>query len=86
MALSAAAGDQRLTPVVSRVASVAGSQVELTLEREATPVTLEGAGTVGQNLREGDILLGSLQRDTAGRGSFVGMVVALPPIAADLIG
>jgi len=79
-------GDTRLRPMVARVANVDSDRVELTLERSPDPVTLDGAGAVCENLREGDILLGSLTREADGRGSFVGMVVAMPPIAADLIG
>ncbi len=87
LALSVPSGrDQPLEPAVSRVARVDDSRIELTLERAPDPVTLAGGGAAGQNLREGDILLGSLERDANGGGTFVGMVVALPPIAADLIG
>lgn len=86
LALSAAAAASRLQPVVSRVASIDGARVELTLEREPEPITLAAAGMAVENLREGDILLGSLRRQAGGRGSFVGIVVALPPIAAELIG
>ena len=42
--------------------------------------------TTGQNLVPGDLLLGRVESADNGRGSFVGMVVALPAIAVNLLG
>ncbi|MHC4077702.1 MAG: hypothetical protein ACYST0_04570, partial [Planctomycetota bacterium] len=78
--------DTRLRPIVSRVAHVDGARVEIALEREQVLVTLDGAEAAGRNLREGDVLLGPLRRQAAGKGTFVGMVVVMPPIAEGLIG
>jgi len=78
--------DTRLRPIVSRVTHVEGARVEIALEREQALVALDGAGAAGRNLREGDILLGPLRRQADGKGTFVGMVVVMPPIAEGLIG
>ena len=74
--------DTGLRPIVARVAHVAGAGVEISLETEQALVALDAAQAAGQNLREGDILLGCLRRQAGGRGTFVGMVVVMPPIAA----
>ena len=78
--------DTRLRPMASRVANVDGARIQLAVDTEPDLIPLDGVDAVSENLREGDILLGCLRRQANGNGTFVGTVVALPRVAAGLIG
>ncbi len=78
--------DTRLRPMASRVANVDGARIQLAVDTEPDLIPLDGVDAVTKNLREGDILLGCLRRQANGSGTFVGTVVALPRVAAGLIG
>jgi hypothetical protein len=71
---------------VLRVISVANTWIEVDPDESDNLVRIETASGISDNLFEGDVLLGTLHISTARRGSFAGMVVALPAIATNLLG
>jgi hypothetical protein len=71
---------------VHRVIACRALAIEVALGGDHRPVLVPVIAAVSGNLRIDDLLLGALLIDADGQGSFVGMVVAMPGVAADLLG
>lgn len=71
---------------LSRVVHVTAEWVEVAPDDGNDLIRVEIQAGIAQNLLPDDLLLGRLEFEAAGRGSFAGMVIALPRVALDLLG
>lgn len=69
-----------------RVVTVAPDALEIAIEEGDDLVRVELAGASHDKLWPEDLLLTAVQVGADGTGKFIGMVVAMPPVARDLLG
>jgi len=69
-----------------RVVTVAADAVEIAVEEGDELLRVELPGECRDKLCAEDLLLGAVQAGTDGSAEFVGMVIAIPPVARDLLG